>query len=141
MKKPLLMTFAILVALFGLSALPSFAQKAKTIDVGKTGQFHLDSSLRVGGVLLRSGMYRVQHVTINGNDFLVFREVEMNKYGRSMGSLKLGDEIVRLKCAVESVDEQNKNAKILVRRNAANERQAVAIWFRNEKVKYILPIS
>lgn len=139
MKKQWLLTFAIFVA--AIAALPAFAQKLKTIDVGKTGNFHIESALKVGGVLLPSGMYQVRHQMLNGGHFLVFRPVEMNKFGRSMGSLKLGDEIVRLECAVESVEGENKNSKIAVRRNAANERKAVEIWFRNEKLKYILPSS
>jgi hypothetical protein len=139
MKKQWLLTFAIFVA--AIAALPAFAQKLKTIDVGKTGNFHIESALRVGGVLLPPGMYQAKPLTINGKEFVIFREVEMSRYGRSMGSLKLSDEIVRLECAVESVDGENKNSKIAVRRNAANERQAVEIWFRNEKLKYILPSS
>ena len=141
MKKTLFMTFAMFAALTVFSPSVVSAQKEKRIDVGKTGQFHLDSSLRVGGVLLESGMYQAKYITEGGDSFVVFREVEMNKYGRSMGSLKVGDVAAKIKCAVESVDGQNKNAKILVRRNSANQREAVEIWFRNEKVKYILPKS
>lgn len=141
MKKMIFYFFALFVLLTSVFSISAFAQKEKRIDVGKTGQFHLESSIRVGDILLESGMYQAKYITEGGDCFVVFREVEMNKYGRSMGSLKVGDEAARIKCAVESVAGKNKNAKILVRRNSANQREAVEIWFRNEKVKYILPKS
>jgi hypothetical protein len=137
MKKTILLTFALFVALVGLSTLTGFAQK--TIDIGKTGYFHLGSSLKVGNTLLKSGMYRVKHRKESSDHFIIFRKVAMNRYGRSMGNLKLDDGEVKIRGTVESVGKQNRHAKIVVGRNSVNKRKAVEIWFRNETVKYILP--
>lgn len=142
-KKPIKKSFIYICTLFvlltGIFSLSVFAQNEKLIDVGKTGKFHIDSDIRVGDKLLKPGMYRVEHQTVNNEQFIVFREIEMNRFGKTMGSEKPIGEVARFKCTVETVEKVNKNAKILVRRNAANEREFVEVWFRGEKVKHVLP--
>ena len=138
MKKTLHLKLAIFIALVGLFTLPAFAQKVRRIDVGKSGRFHIDSPVKIGDKILKAGMYRIQRLLSGNEHFIVIREVEMNRNGRSMGSLKLGDEIARSKYEAQSVGKHNRNAKILVLRNTAGERVAVEVWFRGENVRYIL---
>jgi hypothetical protein len=63
----------------------------------------------------------------------------MTSFGKTMGSMKRGDEVVRLKCTIQRVNEQNKKSKILLNQNIANDRIAVQVWFRHERSKCILP--
>ncbi len=141
MKKTLLLKFATLIALIGLFALPAFAQKEKRIGVGKSGKFHIGSTLRIGDKTLEAGMYQIQHLFVSNEHFLVIRVVKMSFYRNRMSEEKLGQEVARVKCTVKVVEKQNKSAKILTRRNAAGEREAFEIWFRGEKVKHLLLTS
>lgn len=138
MKNILLPSITLFILMSGVLSLPALGQNEKKIGLGKHGDFHLDSSLRVGDGILKSGMYRAEIVADGNSRFIVIREIQMNKFGRSMGSTKLGGEVARVKCAVEPTSVQNKDSKILVHKSAANKRQAVEVWFKNESVKYVL---
>lgn len=130
---------ALLTVFIGFLAFPSVAQKEKLIGVDKDGDFHVDSQTKVGERTVTKGMYQIYRVDINAEPFIVIRKVAMSNYGKTMGSLQRGNKVVRLKCTIQPVDEQNKKSKILVHQTAANESLAIAVWFRGEKVKYVLP--
>ena len=49
MRKIILLKFALFTAMVGLFTIPASAQKEKTIDVDKDGDFHTRSALNVGG--------------------------------------------------------------------------------------------
>ena len=138
MNKVLYLRFAIFIAATGLFTLPVIAQKEKTIGVDKEGEFHVSSPIRVGDRIVEKGMYQMYRVDINTEPFIVIRKVAMTYYGKTMGSMKRGDEVVRLKCTIQRVDEENKKSKILLTQNIANERVALQAWFRHEKSKCIL---
>lgn len=139
MKKILILKFVVFIAIVGLFILPAFAQNEKTIGVDSDGEFHFDSPTRFGGKTIKKGMYGIYQVFINGEHFTIIRKVAMSRYGKSMAPLTPGDEVARSKCTEGSVEKEIRKTKILVRRNAANERIAVEVWFRGEKAKYILP--
>jgi len=130
---------ALFIIFIGFLAFPAIAQKEKLIGFDKDGDFHIDSATRIGDRTVTKGMYQIYRVDINAEPFIVIRKVAMTNYGKTMGSLQRGNEVVRLKCAVQPVEEQNKKSQILVRKTAENERIALEVWFRREKVKYILP--
>lgn len=138
MRKIILLKFALMVAMTGLFTFMVVAQTEKIIDVDKDGDFHTRSALMVGGNSINPGMYRIYKEVENNEHFIVIRKVGMSNYWRSMGRLQLGDEVARLKTTVRSGYQQNRNTKIVVRRNAADERFAFAIWFRGENVQYLL---
>ena len=140
MKDILIFKFIFIVAVLGLFILPVFSQSEKTIGVDSDGEFHFDSPTRFGGKTIGKGMYRIYQVSINGEHFIIIRKVAMKGY-KSMAPLKVGDEVARSKCVEEAVDNEIRKTKILVRQNAANERGAMEVWFRGERVKHILPGS
>lgn len=123
----------------GLFTLPAVAQRERTIDVDKDGDFHTRSALRLGGNSINPGMYRIYQVFQNNEHFIVIRKVAMSNYWKSMGTLKLGREVARLKTTVRSRSQRNRSTKIVVRRNSSNERVAYAVWFRGDSSEYILP--
>ncbi|MBK9214693.1 MAG: hypothetical protein IPM59_03715 [Chloracidobacterium sp.] len=139
MRKAVFLKFVIFIAVIGLFVFPVIAQNEKTIGVDRDGEFHFDSKTKVGGKMISSGMYRISQVFVNGEHFIVIRKVPMVSSGKGMGVQKPGDEVARVKCTIWQVEDQNKKSKILVRRNAANERIALEVWFRGEKAKHILP--
>ena len=138
MDKILILKFAIFIAVGALFTIPGLAQKEKTIGVDKDGEFHVSSPIKVGDQIVKKGMYQMYRVDINTEPFIVIRRVAMTYYGKTMGSMKRGDEVVRLKCTIQRVDEENKKSKILLTQNIANERVAIQAWFRHEKSKCIL---
>ena len=140
MKKTLLLTFALCAALIGFSTTAAVAQKYETISEKKTGGTHFGKAVRVGGKTLEAGMYQVQHADENGEHIVIFRAVEMG-FNNNMGNQKLGAEVARVKCAVEAVTEKVVSTKVLIRKNAAGEREVFEVWIRGEKFKHILPTS
>jgi hypothetical protein len=140
MKKTILLTFATFTLLVCFLTLPVFAQEAETIVVQKSGRFHLGKAVLVRDKKLESGMYQVQHMDEKGGHIVAFRMVEMG-YRDNMGEQKLGAEVARVKCTVEAVDKKIKDTKILIRKNAAGEREAFEVWIRGEKVKHIFRVS
>ena len=138
MKRQLLAIAGVSALLLTVLVVSAAAQQTKRIDVGKTGKFHIDSPLLIGGTRLRSGMYKLEHVSADGKCLIVVRTVKMNRYGRSMSSQKIGEEVARVQCTVETTELPNKDAKILARTGAPREREAVQVWLRYEKARYVL---
>jgi hypothetical protein len=139
MNEILFLRFLIFIALGTLFTIPGLAQKETLIGVDKDGEFHVSSPIRVGDTIVEKGMYQIYRVDINTTSFVVIRKVAMTYFGKTMGSMKRGDEVVRLKCTIQRVDDENKKSKILFTQNTATERVALQAWFRHEKSKCILP--
>jgi hypothetical protein len=141
MKRRLLLIIAIFVALIGFSTLTTLAQQQKeTITAQKSGRFHLGKAARVGDKTLEAGMYQVQHADENGEHIVIFHSVEMG-YRGNMGNQTLGTEVARVKCTVEAVAKKVGGTKVLIRKNAAGEREVFEVWIRGEKFKHIVPTS
>jgi len=140
MNVKLFLGFAVSIAVVILFSIPGFAQKEKTIGIDKEGEFHVSSPIRIGDRIVEKGMYQIYRVDINTTPFIVIRKVAMTYFGKTMGSMKRGDEVVRLKCTIQRVDEQNKKSNILFLQALAEERVALQVWFRHEKSRCILPI-
>ncbi len=140
MNEKLFREFAVFIAVVILLTIPGFAQKEKTVGVDKEGEFHISSPIRVGDRIVEKGMYQIYRVDINTTPFIVIRKVAMTYFGKTMGSMNRGDEVVRLKCTIQRVNEENKKSKILLLQTTPGEPVAQQAWFRNEKSKCILPI-
>lgn len=140
MRNQLVLTVVILGALFGLSTLTSFAQETESIAAEKSGRFHLGKKARVGDKTLDAGMYQVQHFEEEGDHVVVFRKVDMG-YRNNMGNQKLGEEVLRVKCAVEAANKKVGDTKVLIRKNEVGERQIFEVWIRGENVKHVVPAS
>lgn len=122
----LLMTFAV------------SAQREKTIAVDGDGEFHIRSSMKFGDHSLDKGMYRVYAVFVNADHFLVFQKISMNDgYWKTMGTMKPG-KAVRSRYTIEAVGAVYRNTRILLRRNAENQWEAVEVWFRGERERHRL---
>ncbi|HMM78842.1 MAG TPA: DUF2911 domain-containing protein [Pyrinomonadaceae bacterium] len=139
MNKILLLRLVIFIIVGTLFTIPSIAQKEKIIGVDKDGEFHVSSPIRVGDRIVEKGMYQIYRVDINTTPFIVIRKVAMTYFGKTMGSMKRGDEVVRLKCTIQRVDEEYKKSKILLIQSVEKERLAVEARFRHDKSKCVLP--
>jgi len=140
MNVKLFLEFAVIIAVGISLTIPGFAQKVETISVDKEGDFHVSSPIRFGDRIVEKGMYQIYRVDINTTPFIVIRKVAMTYFGKTMGSMKRGDEVVRVKCTLQRVAEEYKKSKILLIQTTENDRQALQVWFRHEKSKCILPI-
>lgn len=70
----------------------------ETVPIGKKGEIDLNQPMRVGKTLLQSGQYEVQHTSVRGQHYVVFREqVRLN--GRETAPAT-GSEVARVPCRV-----------------------------------------
>jgi hypothetical protein len=69
MKRTILLTIALLVALTGILSISASAQQTETITANKSGITHLGKAARVGDKTLEAGMYQVQHAVEQGENF------------------------------------------------------------------------
>ena len=92
------------------------------------------SKVRVGDVLLKSGMYHVQHVVEGSDHVIVFKPVTMPA-GKEFPMWE-EKEVVTLKCKIERVDKSVRNTKVQLGRNASGERVIESIQIAGEKVKH-----
>lgn len=125
-----MMLIAFLVAL----ATPLFAQYTHTLSLNRKGMVRFSSKVRVGDVLLKSGMYHVRHVTEGSDHVIVFKPVAQPA-GKQFPMWE-EKEVVRLKCKIEPVDKSVRNTKIQLGRNASGERAIESIQIAGEKVKH-----
>ena len=122
--------------LFGLylgSFVSQVSAQQETLIVDKGGKFHIDSTVRAGSVVLKPGMYQVLHKIEGPDNLIIFRVIHMG-YRNNMGNERLGEEIARLKCTVESIEKKWKNTKLIVVRDASGQRVAQAIQIAGENV-------
>lgn len=130
-KYKLIITSLMLIFASGIS--PAFAQQKDTLTVNKKGMVRLSSAVKAGDMLLKSGMYHVQH-THEGNDHVItFKPVSMPA-GYRENQMNEGREILRLKCKVEPVSKKERNTKIRLSRNASGERVLEEIQIAGENV-------
>ena len=117
--RPVLMS-VLLVMLVGTTGLLSFARQKEVVRAGRKGNLHIASTVRAGDVLLKPGMYEVQHVLEGGGDVIVFTEMKMPgpfEKGRTMHD-SIRREVARVKCKVEPVDRKWTHTRVIPRTNA-----------------------
>lgn len=137
-KMKLIVTSLVLAFSLGIFSSHVFAQQESSLTAAKGGKFHISSSVLVGPTLLKSGMYRVQHV-IEGNDHvIIFRVIRMNKYKNPMGNERLGEEVARVKCSVEPASKKWRHTKLIVDHNATGQRVVEAVQIKGENVLHKL---
>lgn len=129
--------FIACVSLFVLSAFAfSTSAQEQVLKAGKKGEIHFRSSVRVGEVLLKPGMYQIQHAAEGENHVIVFKEVAMVA-GYKMGVTSVGKEVARVNCKVEPTNKSLSNTKIYLRTNASGEKEIEKVQVAGEKVFHI----
>jgi hypothetical protein len=132
-KNKLIVTTLLFGLCLGFFSSQLFAQNNALI-ADKGGKFHVGSAVLAGTTLLKSGMYKVQHV-IEGNDHvIIFRVIRMNRYKNAMGNERLGEEVARVKCTTEPAGKEWKNTKLILDRNAPGQRVVKAVQISGENV-------
>ena len=126
-----------LVLLLGLFSFPALAQHGEMIRVGKKGEVHFTSPVKVGDTVLKPGMYQVQHVEEGGNHVFVFREMSMPA-GYKMSNTPVGKEVARIKCRIEPATKKVSNTKIIFRTNAAGEKEISEVQVAGEAFRHLL---
>lgn len=112
-----------------------YGQRGETMSLNRKGMARFSSKVRVGDVVLKSGMYHVQHVMEGNDHVIVFKPATMPGDYREYG-MREGREVVRLKCQIEPVGKSVRNTKIQLGRNASGERVIEAIQIAGEKVRH-----
>ena len=139
-----LITSALLVLVTTMLSLPLMAQDHQShhqtpsgdvLKVGKKGEVHFNSPVKVGDTVLKAGMYQVQHVEEGGDHVIVFKEMSMPA-GYRMGNTPVGKEVARVKCKVEPVTKKVSNTQITLRTNAAGEKEIAEVQVAGEDFKH-----
>lgn len=109
----------------------------KDVVIGKKGQVHFTSQVKVGETVLKPGMYQVQHLEEGSDHVIIFKEVGMQA-GYKHGNTPVGNEVARIKCKVEPVTKAVNNTKITLRTTTAGEKEIAEIQVAGEKFKHLL---
>ena len=129
-----------LIAFLAAFAVPLYAQHGDTLTVGKKGELHITSPVRVGNTLLKAGMYQLQHVIEGEDHVVIFRRIimsEPNEKGhRLIHVAGIGEEVARVKCQIQPVDKKWKNTKLILHTNTAGEKEVAEVQVAGEKVKH-----
>jgi hypothetical protein len=142
---------ALLVLAVGAFSLPASAQDgqrqqakagqkgkaAEDFTIGKKGEVHFNTQVKAGGVVLKPGMYQVQHTVEGSEHVVIFKEVDMQA-GYRMGNTPVGKEVARIKCKVEPVTKKVNNTKITLRTNAAGEKEIAEVQVAGEAFKHLM---
>jgi len=139
-------TGAILALMIGFSSILAHAQDhrgmrseaaGQDVIIGKKGQAHFTNAVKVGAVVLKPGMYQVQHLDESGEHVIIFKEMSMPA-GYRMGNTPVGNEVARIKCKVEPVAKKAPNTKITLRTNAAGEKEIVEVQIAGEAFMHLM---
>jgi hypothetical protein len=117
--------------------LPGQAATSQAFPAGKKGMLHFTTTVKVGAVTLKPGMYQVQHIAEGSEHVFVFNEVRMPAGYRTFNT-PVGKEVARLTCTVEPVNQSVNNTKATLRTNAAGVKEVSEIQIAGETVKHIL---
>ena len=96
--------FGALAALIALAPAPAAAQSHHA-TIGKKGDLELGRAAHFGATLLQPGRYQVQHVTVDGQDYLVVRQQEKLDVGRHARVYQTGAEVARVPCQIVPLDK------------------------------------
>ena len=96
--------FAALAALVALIPALAAAQPEYT-TIGKKGDLDLGRASHFGTTLLQPGRYQVQHVTVDGQDYVVVRQQEKLDVGRHARVYETGAEVARVPCQIVPLDK------------------------------------
>jgi hypothetical protein len=136
-------TIVLLTMMLALINMAVFSQENQShhpkteIINGKKGEIHLTENVRVGTIIVKPGMYQVQHVMEGSDHVVVFKEVGMQA-GYRHGNTPIGKEVARANCKVEPVAKSAKNTKITLRHNAVGEKEIVDVQVAGDKFKCVL---
>ena len=133
-----IVTSLVLAFSLGIFSSQLFAQQERSLIADKGGKFHVNSSVLVGTTLLKSGMYKVQHVMEGNDHVIIFRVIRMNQYKNAMGNERLGEELARVRCTTEPADRKWKHTKLLVVRNASGQKVVAEVQIAGENVLHRL---
>ena len=141
---------ALLILAAGMLSLPILAQDhkghegmadhkamGKDVIIGKKGQVHFETQVKAGDTVLKPGMYQVQHVMEGSEHVLIFKEMGMPA-GYRMGNTPVGKEVARINCKVEPVTKKVSNTKIMLRTNAAGEKEIAEVQVAGEAFKHLM---
>ena len=121
------------------------AQQAADFTIGKKGEVHFNVPVKVGSTVLKPGMYKVQHLLQGTGDVvsakehvLIFNRMEMPAGYRHSNTPTAKEEAARVKCTVEPVAKKVRNTTIVLRTNAAGEKELAEAQVAGEAFKHLL---
>jgi hypothetical protein len=129
-----------LLACIGLRAAFSisvWAQSEAKLRVDRDGDFHFRSRVVFGEKTLQRGMYRINRIAVNGNDYVALRTVTMSSPLRSMGPAWVSKEIARIRCGVRDRKVVNRRSELILFRLDGQWRLA-EVRFKNESSACVL---
>ena len=97
----------------------------------KKGMVRLNTTVWLGNVRLKSGMYHVKHVMEGDKHVLVFKEVTL-RAGYQGGLMWEGKEVVRVECIIEPATKSFRNTKVILSKTSGGTRTIQEIQIAGE---------
>ena len=131
----------IVLATLALAAPHAIAQD--TMAVGKKGEVELRGETRVGSTVLKPGHYQFQHVSIDGQHYLVVREQStVRGVGSSHYGGAAGKEVARVPCRLVAAPARAKiDSHAYYTKEADGSQRLTQIHIRGEKEGHMLTLE
>jgi hypothetical protein len=110
---------------------------AQDFTIGKKGEVHFNVPVKAGNAMLKPGMYQVQHVVEGSDHIVIFKEMEMPAGYRHGNTPVSSEPAARVKCQVVPADKKVSNTAIVLRTNAAGEKEIAEVQVAGEAFKHL----
>lgn len=131
----------IALAFFMGIALTPLVAAAQTVPLGKNGDVELSNAARIGTVDLQPGHYRLQHVTTDGQHFLIVKSQPETRRGGMHYASGPGKEIARIPCQVVTLDKKVKATELHTRKQPDGTTVITQIRIRSEGAGHLIALE
>jgi hypothetical protein len=114
-----------------------FNASADDFSIGKKGVVHFNVAVKAGNTVLQPGMYQVQHATEGNDHIIAFKAMEMPAGYRHGNTPVSAEPAARVKCRIEPVAKKAGNTEIVLRTNAAGEKEIAEVQVAGEAFKHL----
>lgn len=105
---------------------------------GKSGDVQLNHEAQIGTTTLTAGFYRVQHVMLDGNHFLLVKKRNAELRFGATYTYGAGQDVARVACDVVPQDTKVRDTAVHVRISPDGSRSITQIQVRGERVGHVI---
>jgi hypothetical protein len=127
---------ALLFAVAALIVSAAFvASAAERTSIGKKGEIELVRPTRLGATLLQPGHYQVQHKIVEGQHYVIVRQLEVGRDGIVRDT---GREAARVPCRIVTLDAPPQSTELYWTKEADGTGTATQIRVRGEGAGHVI---
>ena len=139
MRTQRLRFFGALVVLMALVPALASAQPQHT-TIGRKGDLELGRATHLGATLLQPGRYQVQHVTVDGQEYVVVRQQEKLNVGRHAQLYTTGAEVARVPCQIVPLDKPARRTEARWMKEADGTATVTEIRIMDESAGHVISV-